>query len=834
MFKLIKTLISTFFSRIHRLIHPKSADVSPSDPADSINSTNNEDEDRENDSADTDASLATDRTVDAVTIDSTDTGESESDSAGSDDEFIEDDEQGTTPGHDKQEDASTETETDSDTSTPSVTDQTDDTEAIDSADTGGSEDDDFGSDEESIEDEEQDVPPGHEKREDASTEGETDPDTSTPSGTDQTENMEAMDSTDAEESEENNTSSDDESKEDKIQGTPPEHDKQDNTPTETETDALDETRPKGSDSTSNDAPNASSDTTSGEKRRRRPKSPGERGSRRDQSKRAAKAGNNSVVTPTFTPRPELICRKLRGSPQWEIILSVPEECNIVEVRHNNSPLSHENGEYRLSSFSGHLSAQYADTGKNVVFPLFDGKTPLFFKFQQKWRGNGHNIKRVTYGHFIIIAPRESKRMGKGWALEESEECTDAEFRAHAFFRDKADTGDNAAGFEDFGTMLADAGCQLLGNRVFDDSDHGELFVGKPPELIPAPGIAWMRVGEEKRSGWHGENFRCAEKSLGDVLNGREGRFFLRAYDNEIILVDSIEFRYCSALHEIRMDGKPYSPDLLIAPSSTGHSPTKLQFVNRDGAPIHLIKQKDNSQDKLVSNDIVTVPPDPDCDRVARVLNSGAYRVNIEIELPRIWWSLCKSKHELGPWRDKALNMTRDEFRELADENAVIQLRLPSRIQRVKSGFERNLNRTFRVSDGIVIAAFEDYDEIENPSTKNTSLRVQCDEKTVITLIRFSANLPSINLPVPCGKGVFAYVKRAGGGWRYAKGFSRGELRDAGLTTIDAVRLRIRVDKRRRSTHKTNLNALKQVNNYARTARHRTLDTDDTQSLRKLP
>ena len=811
-------LIKTFFSWICRLIHPSFAETTnqdlKADPTDSTDSTHIVDGERKSDSA---------AIVDI-----------EGDDAGSDDESIESDEQRSSSENEKQEDVSTESEADPDTPTPSVTDQTENTEAMGSTDTGESEGDSAGSDDESIESDEQRSSSENEKQEDVSTESEADPDTSTPSDTDQTENTEAMDSTDAEESEGNNTDSDDESEEDETQGAPLGHDKQENTPTETESDAPDETSSSGSDSKSNDAPNASSNTTSGEKHRRRPKSPGERGSRRDQSERAANAVNNSIVTPTFIPRPELICRKLRGSSQWEIVLSVPEECNIVEVRHNNRLLSHENGEYRLSAFSGHLSAQYADTGKNVIFPLFDGKTPLIFKFQQKWRGNGHNIKRVTYGHFMIIAPRESKRMGKGWALEESEECTDAEFRAHHFFRDKTDTGDNAAGFEDFGTMLANAGCQLLGKRVFDDSDHGELFVGKPPELIPAPGIAWMRVGEEKRDGWHGENFRCAEKSLGDVLNGREGRFFLRAYDNEIILVDSIEFRYCPALHEIRVDGKSYSPDVLIAPSSTGHSPTKLEFINRDGTPIHPIIPKENRQMRLLPNNVITVPPDPDCDRVSCVLESCAGRVKVETELPRIWWRLHNSKNKLDPWRDKWLNMTRDEFRELADENTVIQLRLPSRIQRVKSGFERNLNRTFRVSDGIVIAAFEDYDEIENPSTKDTSLRVRCDEKTVITLIRFSANLPSIHLPVPCGKGVFAYVKRAGGGWRYAKGFSRGELRDAGLTTIDAVRLQIRVDKRRRSTHKTNINALKQVNNYARTARHRTLDTDDTQSLRKLP
>ena len=257
MFKLIKR----FLIWIHRLTHPSPAEVpaldsddmeesedrneesaefatqnSQANLNDSIDSTVNGDEKRRSASADTDASLGADQTDDTEAMDSTDTGGSEGDNGGSDGESIEGDEQGVPLGHDKQEDASTETETNPDTSIPSGTDQTDDTKAIDSTDTEENKGDNGGSDDESIEGDEQGVPLGHDKQEDVSTETETNPDTSTPSGTDQTDDTEAIESEATGESENDNGGSDHESNEGDEQGAPLGHDKQDDTPTESEID----------------------------------------------------------------------------------------------------------------------------------------------------------------------------------------------------------------------------------------------------------------------------------------------------------------------------------------------------------------------------------------------------------------------------------------------------------------------------------------------------------------------------------------------------------------------------------------------------------------------
>lgn len=56
-------------------------------------------------------------------------------------------------------------------------------------------------------------------------------------------------------------------------------------------------------------------------------------------------------------------------------------------------------------------------------------------------------------------------------------------------------------------------------------------------------------------------------------------------------------------------------------------------------------------------------------------------------------------------------------------------------------------------------------------------------------------------------GIFPLVRDSRGDWRPGKGFSRSELREAGLSLADAARLRIRVDKRRRNAHPVNVAAL---------------------------
>ena len=618
----------------------------------------------------------------------------------------------------------------------------------------------------------------------------------------------------------------------------------------------------------------------------RPKAPrgisGRRHGHQTQTQQPRK-GDSEAKLQFTTPRPELICRQERGSLQWEVILSADDECNITEVRHDiGEPLAMLNGECRLSSFAGSLSIALED-GERREFTLFDD-TPMMFKSRNNWDGDGRKVRAITSGFYVVIAPKEWKRTGH--VPVEPEGCTDPGFLAH-FFRKRSKSAGDVGGFEECEVALTQSGVELTGDRVFDDSEDGELFVGAVPKLNPLSGVVWARVGEEANGGWPGENFKPSERYLADVLYRRQGRFFVRVYDDDAKLLDSSEFRYLRDLREIRVNGEPYSANTLLVPPSTGHSPAELQFVGADGATIHPILATDGTHATVQPGGVLIVAPHPNGDDVSCALASGTSRVDTVIKLPRIWWRMERDDGESYEWHDTSLTMTRQEFREYADANTTIQLRLPPRITSVSVGLDEELGRVYyppKKGDEteLPLADFVDYPQIYQRPYEDASLNVQCVE-AVLTLIRVSAdpmpdivsftsepaavaageratlqwvtrNAESNGVAINPGIGsvessgsmavaptetktftlrltasgmddvtkdltltvrsrlqpgekLFARVKRTDGGYRRGKGFSRGEIRAAGLTDADAARRSIPIDRRRRSTHRGNIETI---------------------------
>ena len=644
--------------------------------------------------------------------------------------------------------------------------------------------------------------------------------------------------------------------------------------------------PKETEPPAGNVPNESPDSTKikGEKKKSEPKTPREIGPRRT---RTTPSSGSKLRSPP-TSRPELVCRKPSGSWQWEIILSADDECQIEDVRHNGKSLDMVNGECRLSSFSDSLTIVF-ENGEQNEFVLFDDK-PLIFKLRNNWTGDGRKVGGITNGHFVVIAPNKWERTDR--LHIEPLGCIDTSFMAHYFFRDGSESAEGIGGFRECEVVSITSGFELIGGRVFDDSANGELFVGAAPTLKSSQDISWVRVGEEEENGWKGENFKPDERTLAKVLNGRQGRFFIRVYDDTRLL-DSGEFRYLRNLKEIRVNGEPYTEHTILVPSSTGHPPTKVRFIGVDGATVRPILPLELTNAEAQGGDLI-VEPHPKEDDISCALKSDTGRVDVGLNLPRIWWRMKRDGSETGEWRDTPLTMTRQEFRERAHANATMRLRLPRRIKSVRVGFDDELKRVYRLVKGendssIPLADFVDYSQIDRRLNEAASLKFECLDKAIsalqcggviLTLIRVSADpVPAIIsficelATVPAGKqstlhwatqnaeagGVMiepeigavessgslevepsettaytlrlsvsgmddvtktvtvtvglppekaiARVRRAGGGWRYGKGFSYGELRAAGLTAADATRRSMPIDKRRRSTHRVNIDTI---------------------------
>ncbi len=354
-------------------------------------------------------------------------------------------------------------------------------------------------------------------------------------------------------------------------------------------------------------------------------------------------------------RPELVCRRIPASACWEVILTAGEEAQLAAVLLEGAPLDFTDGQCRIPSLGGCLIVS-SQEGQEHVVPLFDGE-PLIFKLRKNWTGEGRRTSGITSGHFIVIAPKTWQRTGP--APVETDGCADPEFRAHYFHRDASTVDGGVDGFREWNDPSA-TGIELTGRRIFDDSDDGELFVGDPPDLKSSPNLAWARVGEETENGW-GKNFRPQRQSLSEVLDGRKGRFFLRVYDSEVSMLDSLAFRHLPNLRQIHVNGAEYTPDEVLVPGPKGYSTTAVRFVDADGSTLSPVLPT-GARQKVLPSGAIEVPPHPDADRMTCSLGSNARGVNIVIDLPRIWWRLEDGRADPGPWRDTPLDMTREEFR----------------------------------------------------------------------------------------------------------------------------------------------------------------------------
>ena len=581
-------------------------------------------------------------------------------------------------------------------------------------------------------------------------------------------------------------------------------------------------------------------------------------------------------------------------------MSADEECRIKEVQYKGGPLDEIRGEYPIPSFSGRLSIVFMN-GEQEEYPLFEGK-PLTFKLRNNWTGDGHRSAKMTNGHFIVIAPKQWARTGH--IPVEPEVCTDSCFSAHYFFRDGGGPSEDIGGFQECDVALTASGFKLTGERVFDDSEDGKLFVGDVPELKASLGVIWARVGEEKKNGWKGVNFKPEKQSLAGALSERQGRFFIRVYDGETKLQDSGQFRYLRNLKEIRVNGESYTEQTLFAPSPTGHPSTKLRFVGRDDACVFPALPVE-SRYAVAEDGGLLLKPHPDGDTISCRLESDSGRVDIELKLPRIWWRMERGGSESGEWCDTPLTMTRIEFRKYAQANAALRLlHLPKRIKSVAVGFndelERKYGRESMKNDSpspqtsqqgkgkagflLPLADFVDYSQVDQQLNEDTSFNVKC-WGAVLTLIRISADpVPAIvsfsckPQMVAAGEQVtlrwrtlnteadgvainpeigavetsgqlevvlfktmnytlrlkasgtddvtetvtvtvrpppqavekpIALIRRAGGGrWKHGKGFSYSEIRAAGMTVAEAKHRSMRIDKRRRSEHQTNMETIR--------------------------
>lgn len=459
--------------------------------------------------------------------------------------------------------------------------------------------------------------------------------------------------------------------------------------------------------------------------------PGKRG------KRPGKGNSTNIQLPNL--RPQLICRKLAGETTWQVIVSAGENSPIKEIHQAGKSLQISSAyECTIFDLSRELTVT-CENGQNYEISI-SGNKPLIFKLSNNWNGEGHKISRITTGHFIAISPESWERIDN--PPVESQYCSDARYRVHFFFQDQQST-DGVIGFKQCLLPLS-KGIELAGQTLFDDLDQGDLFVGDVPDLKLSPDIQYGRVGEEGVNGW-GQNFKPHDQTLAQVLDGREGYFYLRAYDSEIRLIDSLSFRYMRNLKAICINDKPYTKETVIGSASTGYGNTKVSFVSLNDTKI--TARSIEGEDSEPHTDAVIVPPKPESDHQTYDLavSRGKY-IRIKLNLPRIWWALSIDNSEPIKWADTPIELSRQNFKEYACQDANLLVR--SKFTICKVGFDGDVPIHYRRNVDereikIPLNDFAYHRQITDNLYSYVHFNVEC-HNSVIPVIRIKADpIPEI-------------------------------------------------------------------------------------------
>ena len=505
-------------------------------------------------------------------------------------------------------------------------------------------------------------------------------------------------------------------------------------------------------------------------------------------------------------KPELICRETRDRSKWEIFLTTPQGKSFVVSQNKAELPAGDNDEYLLTNFKERI--HWTDNKNDEEIELFSNNRPLIFKLRKEWNGDGHHVPRISSGYYLVFTPRDWRRINK--ATVSPPECTDRDFLAHYFYSDGTGTTD---GFKECNSFTKQERFSLDGTTVADDANMGELYVGDIPKLNDSEnwkGISWIQIGKEGDDKW-AANFKPNESTLADVLQSREGWFFIRIYDEDVKLIHSMDFRYLEDLEKILVNGEPHHSDNILTPDDNGYVDAVIQFVGE-------IRVESENKDIAINKDHTAIIDSlPNLDKTQWTLIGKNGRVTIILHLPRIWWKLVNSKTISEEWNDTPFEMSQGAF--IDNRESVMIVRLPPAKREMWVSFGkfnqydggRKYDKDRKTSEArFDLREFCNHQQITEISSGESNLSIQCGSVD-FPIVRILANKPAQpTAPIPPVSNI-RYSKK---GFAYPdtgnKRFSRAECDKARLTDDDVKRLKISVDSRRGTKHDYNVSLLRNL------------------------
>lgn len=434
-------------------------------------------------------------------------------------------------------------------------------------------------------------------------------------------------------------------------------------------------------------------------------------------------------------KPELICWK--ESSAWIVGVELPEGVESLDISQDEIKLECDStygNRYPLRKMELKFEITSSEGGEYTSL-VGSHRSYLVFKLGNNWEGPGRLVRYSTTGYYLIIAPgdwnRDEEISGLPSIIPESTQFEG--FKAHFFYLETDGISKIVFNTLDGNQVQVDSKhprFKLLGKEICDVSeDKGSLFVEEPPliQSLSVPkgwnDIGLIVVGEE---GGKGNRWRESfvpdssirdQRNLLDLISERSGWYFLRIYDRNNALVESMDFRFLKNLQSIRIEGCSS-----CLPGPNGYENIFIRFVHHPGCEVELIdmdKQQLFDVQRENGQTTVTVPANPALDVSNWTIVDGNARVDVTTIIGRMWWSFWTLESVPSTWTDKSIPLFRKDFS--AVTNNALWLKLPRlRFTRnIGVGFNQTKKRFYEVKVGsgevaIPLRDFSDCEEILNP------------------------------------------------------------------------------------------------------------------------
>jgi hypothetical protein len=443
--------------------------------------------------------------------------------------------------------------------------------------------------------------------------------------------------------------------------------------------------------------------------------------------RVASALDARNAAPIRSSRPELVC--WREGMAWVVGVEVPEELaeqdpRVIDREGNNLSEDHLHElRFRLIDPLGPVTVRWSDAASMEAERRFDTSDYRIFKVA-KSGANGRCVARVTQGHYVVVAPKDLSRDETVGSIApvapETVIPEQAKILAHHLLVEgkEDDLVLDGAGHSRVEVRPTTATAyKLIGNMIEDaHTGAGPLF-GREPPRFRVEGAAeptLFVVGVEGPSPHPRSRLAAASfDELWDWLeDNNPGWFYVRAYDANDELLESLDFRYVQGLEAIEVD------ELSPLPGPQGHRPANVVFRVAPGTTVTPV----DCPPEIISLDPtragrVALPPRPDAGRATwRLSSETGNGVEAVVHVPRIWWALTTSGNADEPhaWSDRVQMFTVHDLRPTSPKHLSVLLPEPGWADEVTVSFRGGSPRRLLVprSEQVLHYALRNLAEID--------------------------------------------------------------------------------------------------------------------------